>query len=220
MNVENIEEVQTREAREFYQDVPGFRSGMLVVVRRTENRGHHVRVICQCDCGRQCERLIFSLRNGDSWHCGCMTRQSQIKHGMFGTKIYGIWAGVRNRCSPTNGHPRYSGRGIKCCERWASFEAFYEDMGDCPDGMSLDRIDNDGDYSPENCRWATRHQQCRNKRTNKIVEIEGRKMTAVEAAIEHGVKYTTFMRRMSVGMSAEEAAKTPVRHWIRSKDRE
>ena len=175
---------------------------------------------CQCDCGKQCQKLLFTVRSGETWHCGCMTRQLLMRHGKFGTKIYRIWAGLRNRCSPSSGHPGYAGRGIKCCERWVSFEAFYQDMGECPDGMSLDRIDNDGNYSPENCRWATRHQQGRNKRSNHIVEIDGRKMTAAEASIEYGIKYTTFLRRMSVGMSAEEAAKTPVRHWIRSKDRE
>lgn len=209
-----------RKARRFYDDKPGFRSGKLVVLRRAESKSHHVRVICQCDCGKTCEKLLFMLRSGASWHCGCMLNISQTKHGMFGTKIYRIWAGVRNRCNPNGGHPRYSGRGIKCCERWASFEAFYEDMGDCPEGMSLDRIDNDGDYSPENCRWATMEQQGRNKRSNRILEIDGRRITAAEASIEYGIKYTTLMRRISVGMSPEEAVKTPVRQWIRSKNRE
>ena len=201
-------------------DIYGYRSGMLVVARMVAGTPGHTRVLCECDCGNTCTRFLFSVKSGESWHCGCMTRLSHARHGMFGTKIYRIWAGMRNRCNPSGGHPRYSGRGIACCERWISFEAFYEDMGDCPDGHSLDRIDNDGDYSPENCRWATSRQQARNTRKNRIVEIDGRKMTAIEAANEHGIKYTTFMRRISNGMTPEDAAKIPSRKWTRRKDGE
>lgn len=94
---------------------------------------------------------------------------NRYKHGFSRSKVHGVWISMRQRCTNPNsqGYADYGGRGIKVCERWNSFLNFLEDMGDRPEGMTLDRINNDGDYEPSNCRWATRLEQNHNQRTRK-----------------------------------------------------
>jgi hypothetical protein len=101
------------------------------------------------------------------------------------------------------------------CDRWLdSFENFYADMGDAPDKHTLERLDNDGPYSPENCEWRTKSQQLRNTRENRMVTIFGVTMTAIEAAEKYGMDYQRFLGRMRIGWSAEKAATTPVRTYV------
>lgn len=122
-------------------------------------------------------------------------------HGGWGTPTYKIWEKMLARCRNQNnkGYPRYGGRGITVCERWADFSNFLADMGERPEGLSLDRINVNGNYEPGNCRWATAKEQALNRRDNVRVVYEGREMTVREAADLSGLGYMTIRSRMKRG---------------------
>lgn len=153
-------------------DLTGQRFGRLVVLRPTKKRQCGFVVwLCKCSCGKTCEVISQNLQSGNTQSCGCFAREILIKrnttHGMADTLIYFVWRNMLQRCENPNdkAYKNYGGRGIKVCERWHSFENFYTDVGDPPEGMTLDRYpDNDGNYEPTNFRWASRHEQRLNSR--------------------------------------------------------
>lgn len=125
----------------------------------------------KCDCGAEYEALHDSLVGGNTKSCGCLSPEASSrrfrKHGRHGSREYLAWAAAKQRCTNRN-HPswwHYGGRGITMCDAWLdSFETFLADMGEAPEGLELERIDNDGPYAPWNCTWATRSQQVKNQR--------------------------------------------------------
>lgn len=122
------------------------------------------------------------------------------------------WRSMLSRCNPEKAeqNPNYSGRGISVCERWQSYDNFLADMGERPDGLSIDRIDNNGNYEPDNCRWATRTEQARNTRANVLYEYMGRHMCIAEIAEAAGIQRAVLQGRLDSGWPLQRAISEPV----------
>ena len=198
-------------------DLAGRRFGQLVVVRtvgRTRSRG--LTWECRCDCGAMREIASTNLVSGNTSSCGCFGQlrraEANTKHGMSETRIFGLWTQMMARChcETNQAFDRYGGRGIFVSERWHLFENFYADMGDPPPDMTLDRRDNDGPYSPENCRWASRVEQGRNKRNNRLLTYRGEIRCMAEWCELLGLKTPTVCQRLNKrGWSVDRALSTP-----------
>lgn len=178
---------------------------------------------CLCECGRIVAVDGATLRNGTSKSCGChraeQTAARLTKHGHArkgGVRSeWNIWSGMRQRChNPNNpSYARYGGRGIVVCERWrGSFEAFFADMGPRPANTTVERIDNNGPYGPENCRWGTRREQARNTRQNRHLSLNGLTMTLAEWGETIGINPDTITERLRMGWPIQRALTVPVRH--------
>ncbi len=188
--------------------------GRLFVVDFAGVKYGHSQWLCKCDCGNEVVVDNSNLgRNSNS--CGCLakqiTKERSITHGKRGTRIYAIWQGMKQRCTnkKMQAYKYYGGRGIKVCERWLKFENFYEDMGERPEGKSLDRIDNDGDYCKENCRWATIKEQMNNTRYNTKITFKGKTMNVNEWEKKLNMSSGAIRGRLKRGWSIEKTLTTP-----------
>ena len=190
-------------------DLTGKKFGRLTITGRDPALGNHGLIYwsCTCECGAQKRVSGHLLRTGQVFSCGCLNQELKTKHGMARSKTYRSWRGMRRRCEEESNTSfnQYGERGIKVCDRWQEFSAFFEDMGERPEGATLDRIDPNGDYEPGNCRWATVTQQMRNRRNTVFVEYGGKKQPLVEVCEMLGVPYQKAWRRMQRGYSVEEA---------------
>jgi hypothetical protein len=199
-----------------FKDMTGQKFSRLSIVECLERGSVAIKWRCVCDCGNETIVAGQSLRRGKSRSCGCLAKEAATTHGRSRTVEHRCWVSMNSRCSSeTNqSYENYGGRGIKVCERWQeSFENFYADMGDRPAGHSIERIDNNGNYDPGNCRWATTLEQCQNLRITKYVVIDGKRMTITQAARAAGIKKHTAFSRIKRGMDPVRALTLPVRRY-------
>lgn len=195
----------------------GQRYGRLLVTERAPNKSEtdtNARWKCLCDCGRETVQYGQDLKKGKVISCGCWNEEKRFKHGLADTPVHRVWIGMRSRCNnpKTREYANYGGRGIKVCERWDSFENFVADMGIRPEGYSIDRINNDGNYEPSNCRWATTTQQLNNRRVNRVLELNGERKTIGEWSAKLGIGWHTIRSRVDrYGWTIEKALTTPVK---------
>ena len=135
------------------------------------------------------------------WSGVVASNKTRAKHGMYKTRVYRIWVGMHQRCynKNSNQYHKYGGRGIKVCKRWHKFENFLEDMGEPPEGMSIDRKNNNRGYTPANCRWTNPRKQANNRRTNVYINYDGKKQTIAEWAREYDIPYHVIKHRVSIG---------------------
>lgn len=181
---------------------------------------------CECDCGKIIKIRSNDVVYGKTKSCGCFRSEyvtkKNFKHGhtylkngkTFQSGIYQVWAGMIQRCTNKKSHAYkyYGARGITVCKRWTKFKCFLEDMGERPDGMTIERKNNNGDYEPGNCCWATDAEQNRNQRKNIIIEFDGKNMCLSELSRTVGINmYTLWDRVRRKGWTIERAITTPVR---------
>jgi len=182
-------------------NITGYKFGELTAVRFLGKikKGRSNYWECMCSCGKTSQVRVSHLIAGDTKSCGC--RKPNKTHGMTSSHAYKIWEGMRRRCSNPNddSYIHYGGRGISI--DWNSFEEFYRDMGDPPIGKSIDRIDNNGNYSKNNCRWATQKEQNVNRRNNVVVTLS---KTISEWADLLGVSPKAMYVRHKMGWSPED----------------
>lgn len=180
--------------------------------------GKDTKVMCRCMCGNEKEIILNQLRRGRTQSCGCLRREvmskRQTTHGLSGTETYSAWNHMMDRCyNRLNDNYRYyGGRGIQVCERWFRFENFLIDMGKKPIKLTLERINTNGDYCPENCKWATMKEQNNNKRNNRLLSFRGVIMSVTKWAEKLGINSKTLQSRVNRGWTDERILTTPVRN--------
>ena len=161
----------------------------------------------KCDCGNKKVIREDSVKGNKTKSCGCLGRKIHTTHGMSYTREHNIWNHMKQRCLNENdkNYKDYGARGIKVCKRWLKFENFYKDMGKAPINKSIDRINNNGNYEPDNCRWATMKEQANNKRYNHLLTFNGKTQTIAQWSEELNIKRSTLSQRLRYGWNIERA---------------
>jgi len=207
------------------KDEVGNHYGRLTVIKRAENNKHNAaRWLCRCICGKETIVDGQALRAGNTKSCGCLNeevreatcRKRSLTHGMTGSRLYYLWTHMKQRTqNPKNSkYKYYGGRGITLCEEWQKFEPFrdWSMQNGYNDNLTIDRINNDGPYSPSNCRWTTTEVQLNNRRDNVFLEFNGKKQTIAQWARELKMNVTTlWMRLYHYNWPIEEAFTKPSR---------
>lgn len=191
---------------------------MVTLLQVIPGNAKHRRAVYRCECGVEFVAEVSNVKSGHTKSCGCfrrvVTTERSRKHGhktaTRRTKVYTAWLNMKARCTNENSrdYKNYGGRGISYDPRWESFEHFLEDMGEPGPGMTLDRINNMGNYSKDNCRWASRSMQSQNKRNCKFYEFNGQSKTLGEWAKETGIGRVTLIKRIQRGVPVEIALTT------------
>ena len=200
-------------------DLTGQRFGRWTVLCKAE-KGNDTRArwLCQCDCGNTAIVYGYSLRSGGSLSCGCLRRdrasETHRVHGESSSRLHYIWSSMLQRCNNPHveKYPRYGGRGISVCPQWKDFSIFREwaISSGYTDALSLDRINVNGNYAPDNCRWVTLADQHRNKSSNRMLSLNGQTKCLVEWAELLKISRQTLQSRLASGWSIEDTLTTPV----------
>lgn len=184
-----------------YIDLAGKRFSKLVAIEPVGSKHKSMQWRCKCDCGNFKIATRRSLVATHTKSCGCL-HAGKPRHGMSKTKIYNVWRSMHRRtknCLPNA--PLYSKKGISVCERWSLFENFYEDMAPTyKEGLSIERINNDGNYEPGNCKWATSKEQSRNKGNNVYYTIGCESKVLNDWCSEYGIQPNTVRERLKKGL--------------------
>ncbi len=182
--------------------------GRLTVVSR--NGGGHTgaRWLCRCACGNEVTAYRNNLIAGHQTSCGCFAIEKSTRHGMSKDRLYVNWVQMKGRCLNPKNHKyaQYGGRGVTVCARWLDFANFIQDMGRPPsETHTIDRIDVNGNYEPNNCQWATPTQQMNNRQVSKLITCNGATKTQAQWSYETGIPQQTIYRRLKDGMAPEKA---------------
>lgn len=202
-------------------DLTGKKFEKLFVLERFGNK-FPVRWTCVCDCGNASHPSSQALRNGLAKSCGCLIKE-KLKSGVLRSKgrakhkkLYKVWDTMKQRCSNPNhkNFKRYGERGISFCEKWKSFDVFFEEIGYLwEDGLSIDRIDNDKGYCKENCRWITKKENCNNTSKNIIFTLDNYTDTLKKLCEKFGFKYKRVHQNLTRTGSFEKAIEIERRHY-------
>lgn len=214
------------------QNLVGKTFGNLFVESRIQNdKYHHSQYSCHCICGNKLIVLGGSLLNNRTKSCGClrkkMTTEKSTKHGLRKTRLYGVWLNIKNRCNnrKDENYLYYGGRGITVCNEWCNdFKTFYDwamangydknaKFGEC----TVDRIDVNGDYCPENCRLVNMDIQANNSRKNVIINCYGETLTVAQAAKKYNLSYQCLSQRIKAGWDTKRAIETPIQKRSKTK---
>lgn len=192
-----------------FKNLTGQRFSRWTVIERGPNLGRHVRWLCRCECGNTALVASTNLVKGISRSCGCLHIDTISTHRRTGTPEHRTWIAMKSRCYTKSniGYPYYGGRGIAVCDRWVhNFENFLADMGERPGPeYSLDRINSNDNYSPDNCRWAMREVQDNNRRDNRMLTFNGKTQTIAQWAREQNIAKNTIINRLNWGWPIEDA---------------
>lgn len=179
-------------------NIVGAKFGRLTVVERAENKSRYACWLCKCDCGNIVIVRDSDLKVGGTKSCGCFRKDKVTKHNLCGTRIYHIYHDILKRCYNKNSkrYDDYGGRGISMCEEWRNdFKRFYDwcVSNGYQENLTIDRIDNSGNYEPKNCRWVDFKTQARNRKSNHIIEFNGERMLVVEFSEKYNINYSTVL---------------------------
>ena len=195
------------------KDLTGKTFGRLNVLGPVRSEHGTIVWLCRCSCGTEKEFYGSNLKTGNVESCGCLALELKTKHGLHGTPEYNVWKGMTKRCTNPNekNYVNYGGRGITVCTRWKDFSNFISDMGDRPyPKATIERIDNEKGYSPDNCCWTTYKVQNNNSRHNHLITFRGETHTMSEWADITGIPYYALRGRRSRGWCAERALTQPL----------
>ncbi len=196
----------------------GEKFGKLTIIKEVQKRAGKRYFLCLCDCGNKREERLVALRAGKIKSCGCArnerNRISNLSHGLSGTSLYGSWHGMKQRCLNPNSknYKYYGGRGITVCQEWIEFETFcqWAISHGYKNGLTIERIDPNGNYEPRNCSWIPKSEQSNNTCRSKRINFQSKTQTLRDWANELNMDYKMLQRRLAHGWSVEKTFTTPL----------